>query len=71
MVKNKNRAYVVLLEDSFDVASNYFLVDSYLSLLAVTSQTNDKIFKFLKADDPIWKESHLEPFQSTIKNFRE
>ena len=37
MKSNNNKAYIVLLEDSFDVISNYYLVDSYMSLLTVTS----------------------------------
>ncbi len=71
MPLNNNKAYVVLLEDNFDVVSNYFLVDSYLSLLSISSDSNDKILKLLKENDPIWSESYLEPFQNTIKNFKE
>lgn len=62
MPSNNNKAFVILLEDNFDIVSNYFLVDSYLSLLSVTSDTNEKIIKFLKENDPIWNESYLEPF---------
>jgi hypothetical protein len=62
MRSNNNKAYIVLLEDSFDVISNYFLVDSYMSLLTVTSSSNDKIFSFFKENDPIWNESFLESF---------
>lgn len=71
MRPNSNRAYIVLLEDSFDVASNYYLVDSYLSLLALTSDSNEKTLKFLAENDPIWSQSFLQPFQAVIQNFKE
>lgn len=54
MIKNNNKAFVIFLDDEFDFISNFYLMDSYLSLLAVTSETNDKIFNFLKENDPIW-----------------
>ncbi len=62
---------MVLLEDNFDVVSNYFMVDSYMSLLAMYSDSNEQLFNFFKENDPIWNESYLEPFKETIKKFKE
>ncbi len=71
MPKNNNRAFVVLLDDSFDVISNYFLVDSYLSLFAITSDSNEKIIQQFKDSDPIWSENYLDSYENIVKNLKE